>query len=371
MKHNLKILWHLTAIQYKEFYREPGIFFWSIIFPVMMAWVLGIAFSKRNEMIQTIALVETGQQKNERLAEFLGDNSIVHQSGQNGPVMYFKSVSNDKLGKYTYHILQVTWDSALLMLKRGQTSIIIKDVTDSIYFYFDAQNSDARLTYLLLAAAMNNEQTIHDSASIKLLEEKGTRYIDFLVPGLLAMGIMNSFLWGIGYGLIEMRAKKLLRRMVATPMKKSLYIFSHFFGRISLALIEAGVLFLFSWIYFRISIQGSLSAFILIFLAGSFCFTGLAILMASRTSSSRIGNGLINLITMPMMILSGIFFSYHNFPEMTIPFIQKLPLTMLADSMRSIITEGAGLKENVREFILLSSIGALCFAAGLRIYKWY
>jgi ABC-type multidrug transport system permease subunit len=212
---------------------------------------------------------------------------------------------------------------------------------------------------------------VYDNSSIKILDQRGTRYIDFLIPGLLAMGIMNGFLWGIGYGLIEIRTKKLLRRMMAAPMKKSLFIFSHVFARFTLSLFEAAVLLIFSWIYFRIPIQGSITAFVLIFVAGGFCFSGISILMASRTSSSRIGNSLINLVSMPMLILSGIFFSYHNFPEAVVPAIQKLPLTMLADSIRSIMIEGTGLRENLPEFFFLSGLGLLCFIVGVRIYKWY
>jgi len=159
--------------------------------------------------------------------------------------------------------------------------------------------------------------------------------------------------------------------MVAAPMKKSLFILSHFFARITLAVFEAVVLLVFSWIYFRTQIQGSITALILVFLAGSFCFSGISILIASRTSSSRIGNSLINVITMPMMILSGIFFSYHNFPDFIIPVIQKLPLTMLADSIRSIMIEGSGLLENLTEILFLSGLGTVCFIIGIRIYKWY
>ena len=154
-------------------------------------------------------------------------------------------------------------------------------------------------------------------------------------------------------------------------MKKSLFIFSHFFSRISLSVFEAAILLFFSWLYFRIQIQGSMLAFILIILAGSFCFAGISILMASRTSSSRIGNALINMISMPMMILSGIFFSYHNFPELVIPVIQILPLTMLTDSLRSIMTEGTNLLENLQPIILLTFIGAVFFILGIRFYKWY
>jgi len=259
----------------------------------------------------------------------------------------------------------------VLMIKRGQATLILQDFGDSLTYSFDPQNADARFNYIVLSSAINNERIINDTTSVNILSQQGTRYIDFLIPGLLALGLMNDFLWGLGYGLTEIRSKKLLRRMIATPMKKSLFIFSHYFVRITLAFLEALILLLFSWIYFRTTIQGSIPAFIMIFLAGSFCFAGIALLMASRTSSSRIANSLINLVSLPMMILSGIFFSYHNFPDFIIPVIQKLPLTMLADSMRSIMIEGTGIHENMPEFLFLSGLGTVCFLIGIKIYKWY
>jgi ABC-2 type transport system permease protein len=359
MKTNLHSLWQLISINYKEFLREPGILFWSLAFPVLMAWVLGIAFTKRAESVQTIAIVSSPAIET-KLDQFLGETEKLTAANQ---TVFQKTL--------TFRLFPVTIDSAILMLKRGETSLILQEQGDSIAYLLDPQNAEAKLNYLILSAAINHDPLIYNTESVKILSQRGTRYVDFLIPGLLALGIMNGFLWGIGYTLIEIRTKKLLRRMVAAPMKKSLFIFSHFFSRLTLSVFEAVVLFCFAWFYFRIQIQGSISAFILIFLAGSFCFAGIALLMGSRTSSSRVGNSLINLITLPMMILSGIFFSYHNFPDVVIPVIQKLPLTLLTDSLRGIMTEGTGIRENLSAVFILSGVGTICFSLGLRIYKWY
>jgi len=366
MKTSLNSFWQLISINYKEFLREPGILFWSLAFPVLMAWVLGIAFTKRTESVKTIAFISSPALPT-KLDLFLEETEKVTSSDQ---IVYQKTFDN-KLGKLTFRLFPVSGDSAILMLKRGETSLILQEQADSIVYLFDPQNAEAKLNYLILSAAINHDPLIYNTGSVQVLSQRGTRYVDFLIPGLLALGIMNGFLWGIGYTLIEIRTKKLLRRMVAAPMKKSMFIFSHFFSRLTLSAFEAVVLFCFAWFYFRIQIQGSISAFVLIFLAGSFCFAGIAILMGSRTSSSRVGNSLINVITLPMMILSGIFFSYHNFPELVIPFIQKLPLTLLTDSLRGIMTEGTGIRENLSAAFILSGVGTVCFILGLRIYKWY
>jgi ABC-2 type transport system permease protein len=369
MKRNPLI--QLILIHYREFIREPGILFWSIIFPVLMAWVLGIAFSKQNELVQQVAFIEDSLNMNAELRQFLNDAVYVDDPEQEAPGYLEKTIHNEKLGKTSYKFLLTDWDGGLLMLKRGRVNLILREYPDSLEYYFDPQNPQAKMVYILLSSALNNEHLVHETAGINPLTQKGNRYIDFLIPGLIAMGVMNSLLWGISYALIEMRAKKLMRRMVATPMKRSEFLISIFVARLSITIIEALLLLAFAFAYFHISIQGSLPALILIFLAGNIAFSGIAILISSRTANSRIGTGLINVISLPMTVLSGIFFSYHNFPDYVIPIIQKLPLTMMADSIRSIFNEGAGLAQVSLNALILGILGIACFAIGLRTYKWY
>lgn len=244
-------------------------------------------------------------------------------------------------------------------------------VNDSIMYHFDPLNPEAQLAYLQITAAFNNDERQAKSVNISPLTQTGTRYIDFLVPGLMAMSIMMSCMWGISYSLIDKRMKKLLRRMVATPMKKANFLFAQFVSRLLLNFMESALLFLFAYLYFDINLQGNWLALILMLLAGNLAFTGIAILVSSRTANTQIGNGLINLVVMPMMILSGIFFSYHNFPDWAINVIQKLPLTILADNIRSVFIEGAGLVEIATPFLILIGIGIITFISGLRVYKWY
>ena len=361
----------LISIRFKEFIREPEIVFWSIIFPVAMAWVLGVAFSQRSELTQTIALVRNSPSSDTLLQGFLNSSEPITDTTSKDTVAYLKEIENDKLGKTVYRFVPVRWDTALLMIKRGETSIILKESSDSLQYYFDPKNPDAKLNYLILSGAINNEKFINETGNIQTLTRAGTRYIDYLVPGLIALGIMNSLLWGISYTLIEMRSKKLLRRMIATPMKKTQFLFSHFTARLTLSTIEASILYAFSYGYFKISVQGSIVALIMMFLAGNIFFTGISVLISSRTSNSRVGTGLINFVSMPMMILSGIFFSYHNFPDFVVPVIQKLPLTILADSIRSIFIEGAQVFDIMPDFLILTILGLILSYLGLRIFKWY
>ena len=159
--------------------------------------------------------------------------------------------------------------------------------------------------------------------------------------------------------------------MVATPMKKTSFMIAQFFARIGLTAMEISIIVLFAYFYFGITIQGGFLPFLTLFLGGNIAFTGIAIFVSSRTSNTQIGNGLINIVVMPMMILSGIFFSYHNFPDWAITFIEKMPLTLLADSIRSVFNEGAHLMDILPAFGLLSLVGLFFFTIGIRIYRWY
>lgn len=361
----------LVLIRYKEFFREPGIVFWAIIFPILMAWVLGVAFGRQQELVQNIALVQNLEEPNLQFREFMSDAKPILNEDKTEVVGWIKSINNEKIGRISFRFLLSGWEEGILKLKRGQAYMILEEYPDSMAYHFDPQNPESKLSYILLVSAIENEELVYRTGGIQILRQTGTRYIDFLIPGLIAMGIMNSILWGISYALIDMRSKKLLRRMVATPMRKSHFLISHFFGRLTLTILEALILFYFARALFDIEIQGSLPALALMFLTGNIAFAGFAILISSRTANSRVGTGLINLFILPMTVLSGIFFSYSNFPETVIPIIKALPLTLLADSIRSIFIEGTGLLEVLPEAGILSGMGLVCFLIGLRIYKWY
>jgi len=361
-------LLQLIAIRYKEFIREPGIVFWTIIFPVLMAWGLGMAFTGNGNLPTTVAWLEN-KGHNQAFHQFI-DNAEM-QTNENGQNYFVKALKTEDLGTSLFHFIPSDSSGAIQMMKQGKAQMALQETADSLVFLFDPHNSEAKLAYLVLSQAIENPEKTSRLAQMRPLTAVGSRYIDFLIPGLIALGIMNSFLWGISYALIDMRVKKLMRRMVATPMKKSHFLISHFFARISLAFVEAFILISFSKYFFDIKLEGSWLAFIFIFLAGNIAFTGIGILISSRTSNSRVGTGLINVISLPMTILSGIFFSYHNFPDHIVKIIEVLPLTILADNIRSVFIEGAGILDVLPGGLILLVLGLTLFGIGLKVFKWY
>jgi ABC-type multidrug transport system permease subunit len=358
--------------------REPGILFWGIAFPILMSLGLGIAFSKKQDIERKVAIIgSTGESVTDdgadpKILELL-NRFCIKDSASKRNSNYRIELPDEKMGNTTLFFIPTHWDEAMVLLKRGNIAVVMEEKNGTISYHFDPLNPDAQLTYLKLVRLFNRGNPVTDpgNENVEPLTLVGTRYIDFLVPGLIAMGVMMSCMWGLSYGIIEKRSKKLLRRMVATPMKKSYFLIGLITVRVGMNFVESGLLLLFSWLVFGITIQGNIPALIALFIAGNIAFAGIAVFISCHTSSTEVGNGFINAVVMPMMVLSGVFFSYHNFPDWSIPFIQKLPLTMVADGIRSLIIEGAGIMDVSASFFILVAIGVVFFGAGLRIFKWY
>jgi ABC-type multidrug transport system permease subunit len=367
-------LWQLTIAFFREIIREPGVLFWGIIFPILMSLGLGLAFTRKGDLVRKIAVITDSQVlKNSTVTYFLDEICEKDTTPAAKDWNYKYIIKDEKLGNSVFLFYEMKWDDAMRLLKRGTMNVMLAATTDSIEYHFDPMNSDAELTYLKLSNLIERGvlPEIKGGSDIKPLTVIGTRYIDFLVPGLITMGIMMSCMWGISYGIIEKRSKKLLRRLIATPMKKSHLLIALITVRIVMNIIESLTLLIFALIVFKMRIQGDITALILVYLAGNIAFAGIAVFASSHTSSTEVGNGLINFVVMPMMVLSGIFFSYQNFPEWSHGVIRALPLTMMTDGFRSIFNEGARLGDVAIPILVLTAIGAAFFAAGLKIFKWH
>jgi ABC-2 type transport system permease protein len=371
-------LWQLIVALFREIIREPGVLFWGILFPILMSLGLGLAFTKKADVTRKVAVIANSEITSsgtgaEVVTGFLQNRCERNISEDTEAWQWRYVIKDEKLGNSIFLFYSMPWKEAMQLLKRGTINVILLGRNDSVEYHFDPMNPDAQLTYLKLGNLFGKNDIIPEKTNteIKPLTVSGTRYIDFLVPGLITMGVMMSCMWGISYGIIEKRSKKLLRRLVATPMKKSHFLIALITVRIAMNFIESAVLFIFSLIAFKITIQGDISALIIMFLAGNIAFAGIAVFVSSHTSNTEVGNGLINFVVFPMMVLSGIFFSYQNFPEWSLPVIKNLPLTMLTDGIRSIFNEGAGYHEVALPIIILLTIGALFFSAGLKIFKWH
>ncbi len=341
------MFFELVLMELKSFYRNPGIIFWAFGFPLLMAGVLGSAFSNKKDSIRKIGII--------------GENSIAL-------VSQYQMIPIPENSFSQFEFISISQDDAIKKMKRGELHLYLESAKNDLIYYFDPSNSESYQSYLLVERLLNKSDI--PSGKIISINTKGSRYVDFLIPGLLALGIMNSCIWGSGWTLIEFRIKKLMRRMMATPLPKWIFLMSHVFTRFILSGLEFVFLIIFSYFMYDVHIQGSYLAIIVCFFSGNFAFSGIAILFSSRAASTQVANGLINLVTFPMTICSGVFFSYHNFPEAAEKIIQYFPLTLIADSIRSIYNEGAQLSDVAIPAIILNIIGTVFFTLGLKVYKW-
>ena len=363
-------LFQLSKAYLLEILREPEVLFWGMIFPVLISIGLGLAFTQSADTKFRI-LIATNQPT--ELDKTLARYAQTTPTEAGNPRSLLK-ITDNILGNTHFSFDHTPGPAAIISLKRGEADLILTDSLGSLTYHFDPHNSQAQLAYMKLAALLQSPQTASNpgaQTTIKPLTLNGVRYSEFLIPGLVAFGMMGSIMWGISYTIIERRSQKLLRRMVATPMRKTNFLTALMLVRTAMNILEALVLFTFARLIFHVEIQGNIAALLTVFLAGNIAFTGVAILISSRTSKTEVGSGWINAVQMPMMILSGIFFSYHNFPDWSLGAIKLLPLTALTDAIRSITTEGAGWAEIIKPTLSLTIFGLLTAIIGLRRFRWF
>jgi ABC-type multidrug transport system permease subunit len=334
----------LTSIRTKEFIRETEALFWVFGFPLLLALALGFAFRERPPDKVPIAIVD-GAAAAKRLAAL-----------QKSPALLPRVMKEQ---------------DALDALRRGKVSLLIEG-GDALVYRFDATRPDSRAARREADDALQTAVGRRDVLGSRdvLVHEPGARYIDFLIPGLLGMNLMGTGMWGMGFTIVNARMRKLLKRLVATPMRKSQYLTAQFLSRIMFLITEVVVLVAFGWLAFGVRVHGSLALLALVCLIGGYAFSGLGLLTASRVRTIEGASGIMNLVMMPMWLCSGVFFSYERFPDAAKPVIRALPLTLLNDALRAVMNDGAGFAQTVPYLLALAAWGVVTFAVGLKIFRW-
>lgn len=333
----------LTIVRVKEFVRETEALFWVFGFPLLMTVALGFAFRDSGPEKVPVGVVQSpaAAQQLQALA------------------------SSPALQPRIY-----TAQEGRAELRRGNISLLVEG-TPPVYRY-DPGRPEARTARLEVDDALQiaaGRKSAFEPREERVAEQ-GARYVDFLVPGLLGMNLMGTGMWGVGFVVVNARMKKLLKRLVATPMKKSDYLVSHFLSRILFLVLEVATLVVFAWLAFDVRIHGSWILFVAICFLGAMAFAGLGILVASRARTIEAVSGLMNLVMVPMWICSGVFFSYERFPDAALPFIRALPLTALNDALRAVMNDGLGLTAVAPMLINLSIWAVVTYVVGLRIFRW-
>ena len=337
----------LTRVRYREFFREPEAVFWVFVFPVLLAAGLGIAFRNRSPERTVVGVVGNGPVAADIVEALRRDSSLVASS------------MSDSAG--------------VEALRTGDVALLVVPLADGkVEFRYDDTRPESRSARLLVDDGLQRASGRRDPVMVadRVVRERGARYIDFLVPGLLGMNLMGSGIWGLGFAIVDARKKRLLKRLIATPMARWQYLTSFVLSRLTLLVLEVGLLLGFGVLVFGVPLRGSLPLLLLICLLSSLAFASLGLLIASRAQTMEGASGLMNLVMLPMWIFSGVFFSAARFPEPIQPLIQALPLTAVIDALRANILRGAGWHSLTGELAIIVVWMVGSFVLALKLFRW-
>jgi len=340
--------WALLGARMKELWREPEVIFWVFAFPLLLAFGLGIAFRNKPADVTPVAVVKNSQAQN--VIDLLQGSTA----------------------KSAIHADVLDENVAFDRFRLGQYALVVTADDNGLHYRYDPARPESLLARTQVDDALQTAsgRTSPLKTETTQSSEPGARYIDFLIPGLLGMNLMNSGMWGIGFAVVDMRQRKLLKRFIASPMRRTDFLLALGSSRLVLMLIEVALLLGFGVLVFRMKVEGSLLAILLVGALGAVSFGGVGLLTASRAQKIESVSGLINLVMMPMWVFSGVFFSYERFPQIIQPLIRALPLTALNDALRAIILQGASLSSQWMQLGVMAIWGGVSFVIALKWFRW-
>jgi ABC-2 type transport system permease protein len=339
----------LVTVRLKEFVREPEAIFWSFVFPILLATGLAIAFRNRPAEIVRVGVIMV----------MPGPTDTIIARLRRAPGFAVEGLADDS--------------AARMALRTGRVALVAVPASDGrVEYRFDETRPEARLARLAADDAIQRGAGRADPVGVaeRRMREHGSRYIDFLIPGLLGMNIMGGGMWSIGFSIVEARRKRLLKRLIATPMSRAQYLASYILTRLVFLLGEAVILVGIAALAFGVPVRGSLLQLGLVALAASLAFSGLGLLVSSRVRTIEAVSGLMNFAMLPMWVLSGIFFSSSNYPSAFQPFIQALPLTAVNDALRATMLQGLGWRAVLPEVGIITAWLVVSFVLALKLFRW-
>jgi ABC-type multidrug transport system permease subunit len=338
----------LCLSRFREGYREPEVLFWAFVFPVLLSAALAVAFRERPPEPSRAAVLR-GPGADRLIVALRGAPLVVAEEA--GP------------------------EEAAHALRMGRVDVVVAAPADPaapVEYRLDPSRPEAGVARARVDDALQRAAGRADPVRTRDVpaSEPGGRYVDFLVPGLLGMNLMSAGMWGVGYALVDMRIKKLLKRLLATPMRAADFLVALMTMRLVSTFVEVGFLLGFAALALGVPVRGSLAAVMAVSLLGSTCFALLGLAVGCRARRIETVSGLMNLVTLPMYVASGVFFSVERFPAAVQPAIRALPLTALNDALRAVTLEGADLVSQWPRLLVLAAWGGASFAVGLRLFRW-
>ena len=337
----------LTLVRFREFIRQPEAVFWTFVFPILLAVGLGLAFRSKSPERPHVGVVSTRPGAAQVIAALQKDSSVIVEH------------LNDSTGARALRTAKI----AMLVVPQGD---------GGLQYVFDPLRGESANARLIVDRAIQTGAGRADPVRVadRKVTEKGSRYIDFVIPGLLGMNLMGSGIWGIGFAIVDSRSKRLLKRFMATPMSRAEYLMAFLLSRLAFLVVEVVTLLGFGALVFGVPLRGSIIELSVICLVSALAFGGLGLLIASRAKTVEGVSGLMNLVMLPMWIFSGVFFSSSNFPSVVQPVIKALPLTAVNDALRANMLEGTSIAGLGLEMAIITGWLVVSFVAALKLFRW-
>ena len=346
---NLKRFWTMLKARNREFFRDRSAFGWNFLFPFLIVAGFGVIFGGQSHTEYKIGIyphpnspVQIDQVKipdafrNMRLLEFIGF-----------------ATEAEGLEKLKHHKID-------FLLKIGEPPYE--------YYVSDESPKGYVLEQMFKASLVPPETQL--PAQKKEIKASAIRYIDWLFPGILAMNMMFSALWGVGYVVVRYRKNGVLKRLKVTPLTAFEYLSAQALSRIFLLMFTLTVVWTGCDLIFSFTVLGSYLDLFLVFSLGSLSLTALGLVLASRGTSEEFTTGILNFISWPMMFLSEVWFSLEGAPQWVKSAAQIFPLTHLLTAARKIMHDGAGLADISLEITILTLMTFTFLAIGAAMFSW-
>ncbi|WP_372782137.1 ABC transporter permease [Litorivivens sp.] len=330
--------WALFKARNMEFYRDKAALSWAFIFPLLIIVGCALAFSNPDQTVLRLGIVGT--------ADNYQDLSLAQQP-------YVESTEYQSKPR------------ALEQIQHHQIDLLVEREFDGLRYWVNPESSAGLAARQLLLSLDSNKQLAEEQ-----LTGQAVRYVDWVMPGVLAMNMMFAALFGIGYVIVRYRQNGVLKRFQATPVSALQFIVAQMASRLMIVVVVNSLIFIGCDYFLNLLMLGSYSLLLLIVLAGSLSLLALGLVIASRTASEELAGGLLNTLTWPMMFFSEIWFSLENAPGWMQGFANLMPLTHVVKAARAVMIEGAGLAAIAHHLAALLITTALCLLLAARLFRW-